>query len=213
MNSTVPVPVPQNISLDSMDSLFDDLERELCWEHKMIKAEAYNLEAMRKCDTKVLVKWTADDEKEGWLPGWYSATVKTYQRQSDTAEVEHYCEPGISYPVNVKESVDNGTLRLQIKTCDAMDFYEEVTEIGARILIRWEKEELRESGWRAGWYAAKIQAFDPDTDEISIIYDQEQDEVYSKCVNALISEGKVKLCKQLSAIYVYICYLQRDHRV
>lgn len=41
----------------------------------------------------------------------------------------------------------------------------------------------------------EVQAFDPDRDEITIIYKREPTVVYTECVTQLISEGKVKKTK------------------
>ena len=74
---------------------------------------------------------------------------------SNSIQVEYSSEPGSLCAIKVKESVENGTLRLQRITCNVADLYKKVTEIGAG--IRWNKEELKESGWRPGWYVAEVQ--------------------------------------------------------
>ena len=68
-------------------------------------------------------------------------------------------------------------------------------EIGASIAIKWTEEEVQGSGWKAGWYQAEVQAFDPDRDEITIIYKREPTVIYTECVSQLISEGKAKRTK------------------
>ena len=192
MNQNQRVLVPPNTILDNLEKIFHGLKEEIQLLMTQKKHDPYNLEAIRKYNAKVMVRWTEEDKSRGWTPGWYNATCKRYTRESDSIQVEYSSEPGSLYAVKVKESVENGTLRLQRITCNVADLYEEVTEIGAGILIRWNKEELKESGWRPGWYAAEVQAFDPDSDQIHIVYDQEPDEVYIECVTKLISEGKVK---------------------
>ena len=114
-----------------------------------------------------------------------------YVRDDDCIEVEYSSEPGRSYRTNVEESVGDGKLRLHEITCATTDLYEEVTEIGAGILVRWTEEDLKGSGWRPGWYVA-VQSFDRESDEINIIYDREPDELYVECVTTLITEGRVK---------------------
>ena len=41
----------------------------------------------------------------------------------------------------------------------------------------------------------EVQAFEPDTDETTIIYKREPTVLYTECVIQLISEGKVKKTK------------------
>ena len=37
------------------------------------------------------------------------------------------------------------------------EMYEEYFNIGVKVLIRWTKEEIGDSGWRCGWYSAQVQ--------------------------------------------------------
>ena len=101
-----------------------------------------------------MVKWTNEDKKKGWKPGWYTGIIKNYIKASDVIEIEYVCEPGKVYKVNVKDSVENGTLRLHVTTCGVPDLYDQVTEIGASISIKWTRDEVKGSGWKAGWYGA-----------------------------------------------------------
>ena len=183
--------VPSTINMKNLEEMFDDLLGEIRLVNTREKRDPYNLEAIRKCGAKVMVRWSEDDERRGWTPGWYGATMVGYVRDDDCIEVEYSSEPGRSYRMNVEESVGDGKLRLHEITCTTTDLYEEVTEIGAGILVRWTKEDLKGSGWRPGWYVA-VQSFDRESDEINIIYDREPDELYVECVTTLITEGRVK---------------------
>ena len=83
-----------------------------------------------------------------------------------------------------------------MEPCDSMSLHAVyLTEIGASISVKWARKEVKGSGWKAGWYEAEVQAFDPDRDEITIIYKREPTVVYTECVTQLISEGKVKKTK------------------
>ena len=42
------------------------------------KYDPYNLNAIRSNKGRVMVKWTDEDNKQGWKPGWYAAIVKNY---------------------------------------------------------------------------------------------------------------------------------------
>ena len=136
-----------------------------------------------------MVKWT---DIKGWKPGWYAAVITNYIKDLDVIEVQYVSKPGRAYGVKVKESVENGTLHLHVTTCDVPDLYDQVTEIGASLSIRWTKEEVKGSGWKAGWYQAEVQAFDHETEEITIIYSREPTVIYSECVTQLTSEEKLR---------------------
>ncbi|KAJ7394611.1 hypothetical protein OS493_000429 [Desmophyllum pertusum] len=190
--NNVKVLVPEGTNLSCLEDSFQYIKGEIILLNKdsAQKHDPYNLDAIRSSKGRVTVKWTEQDSKKGWKPGWYTAIVKKY-----IIEIEYACEPGKVYRVNVKESVENGTLRLHAITCGVPDLYDQVTEIGASLSIKWNKEEVKESGWKAGWYSAEVQAFDPDTDEITIIYRKEPTVIYTECVTQLIAVGKVKRAK------------------
>lgn len=142
-----------------------------------------------------MVKWTKEDKTKGRKPGWYTAIIKQYVKELDMIEVEYVSEPGKVYWVKVEESVQEGILRLHISTCKVPDLYDQISEIGASLKIKWSKDEVKESGWKAGWYHVEVQAVDPDRDEITLIYKKEPTVIYTECVTQLISEGKVKKAK------------------
>ena len=191
------VPVPDGTTLSQLEDLFQNIKLEIMLLNKdsAQKYDPYNLNAIRSNKGRVMVKWTDEDNKQGWKPGWYAAIVKNYIKVCDVIEIEYVSEPGKMYKVNVKDSVENGTLRLHVTTCRVPDIYDQVTEIGASISVKWARKEVKGSGWKAGWYEAEVQAFDPDRDEITIIYKRGPTVVYTECVTQLISEGKVKKTK------------------
>lgn len=191
------VPVPDGTTLSQLEDIFQNIVTEIRLLNKdsAKKYDPCNLSAIRSSKERVMVKWTEEDNKKCWKPGWYTAIIKNYIQVCDAIEVEYVSEPGKVYKVNVKDSVENGTLRLHVTTCEVPDLYDQVTEIGASISIKWTRDEVKGSGWKAGWYRAEVQAFDPDRDEITIIYKREPTVVYCECVTQLISEGKVKKTK------------------
>jgi len=89
-----------------------------------------------------------------------------------------------------------GSLKVLKVNCDS-DFYDEVTEIGARVQVRWSGDDVKGTGWKAGWYAAEVQDFDPDEDIISVVYDREPTQIYQECVTAAISKGELRLVKSV----------------
>ena len=142
-----------------------------------------------------MVKWTDKDNKQAWKAGLYVAIVKNYIKVCDVIEIEYVSEPGKVYKVNVKDSLENGTLRLHVTTCGVPDLYDQVTEIGAPISVKWTRKEVKGRSWKAGWYEAEVQAFGPDRDKITITYKREPTVDYTESVTQLISEGKVKKTK------------------
>ena len=191
------LPVPDGTTLSKLENIFDNIKREIRLLNKdsAQKYDPYNLSAIRSDKGRVMVKWTEKDDSKGWKPGWYTAIIKKYIKVLDILEIEYVSEPGKVYKVHVKDSMEKGTLRLHVTPCGVADLYDQVTEIGASILIKWTKEEVKGSGWKAGWYEAEVQAFEPDTDETTIIYKREPTVLYTECVIQLISEGKVKKTK------------------
>ena len=57
-----------------------------------------------------------------------------------TANVTYVVEPSESYEVNVEELLQKGWLRI-----DDRDEIEQFYEIGARIKVKWSKEEIGDS--------------------------------------------------------------------
>ena len=49
----------------------------------------------------------------------------------------------------------------------------QITQVGAKVKIRWTSEEIGDSGWRPGWYIAHVQEYDESSDTISVMYPSE----------------------------------------
>lgn len=191
-------PVPVEISLRNLTTIFDEIESMIKKTREVNKetSDPDNIEALTTPGTRVSVLWTKEDAMLGWKPGWYTAVVRCYNRPLDEITIEYSSEEGNRYVLSVKESVSRGSLKLLKATCDS-DLYDEVTEIGAIIQVRWSKDDIKGTDWKAGWYFAEVQGFDPDEDTISIVYDKEPERVYQECVTAAISRGEIKLIKSV----------------
>ncbi|KAL9977755.1 hypothetical protein ACROYT_G015195 [Oculina patagonica] len=48
-------------------------------------------------------------------------------------------------------------------------------EVERKLNIKWAADEIGDSGWRPGWYVAKVQPASMDTKEISVVYLSEPD--------------------------------------
>lgn len=81
-----------------------------------------------------------------------------------------------------KESDESTLIAHRSSTYQANKEQEEVEqmkEAGARIKVKWSREEIGDSGWRPGWYVAVVQAYIEDSDTLIIIYPSEQNCTYS----------------------------------
>lgn len=167
--------VPEGTSLSNLHNIFEDLQQVIkaTREVNIDKGDPDNIEAINMPGTRVAVIWKEEDAMSGWNPGWYNAVVRAYSQTLYEITIEYVSEPSKRYTMKVKESVNEGLLKLLKVNCDS-DIYDEVTEIGARIQVRWAGNDVKETGWKAGWYAAEVQGFDPDEDMISIVYITQQ---------------------------------------
>jgi hypothetical protein len=188
-------PVPEGTTLQSLPKIFSKLEQSIHATNSALhKNETTDtLETIRNCNTKVVVKWTKEDSLGSWKPGWYIATVQSYDSQNDEIAIEYSSEQGKVYIMTVEDSVAEGILQLAECPNVDPDLYHTYTEIGAHILVKWDKNEVARTGWKPGWYAAEVQAFYPHDDKIDVLYRTSPAEIYSENVTELIRHGKIKL--------------------
>lgn len=183
-------PVLEGISLLNLHTTFDEIQRLITAQREVHvnnqKADPNNLEAIRTPGTRVAVLWGKEDTLSGLEPGWYTAVERAYDLPSNEITIEYSSEKGERYQLKVKESIDEGKLKVLKVTCDS-DLYDEVTEIGARIKVLWTKDDVQKTGWKPGLYFAEVQGFEPDEDIISIIYEKEPKRVYQESVTTAIS--------------------------
>ena len=190
--------IPVGTSLSNLPNIFEDLKNviQATREVNAEKSDTDNVEDITTPGTRVVVLWKEVDALSGWDPGWYTAIVRAFIEALDKITIEYVSEPGKHYNVRVKESVKEGTLKVLNVHCDS-DLYDEVTQIGAKISVRWSGTEVKGTGWKAGWYAAEVQEFDPDNDTITIIYDREPNRAYKEAVTPVISKGEICLKKSV----------------
>lgn len=185
-------------SLSNLPNIFENLKNliEATREANREKSDMDNVEDITSPGTRVVVLWEEGDSLSGWDPGWYTAIVRSYTETLDEITIENVSEPGKRYSVKVKESVKEGTLKVLNVHCDS-DLYDKVTQIGAKINVRWSGTEVKGTGWKAGWYTAEVQEFDPDNDTITITYDREPTKAYKEAVTSAISKGEIRLKKSI----------------
>lgn len=141
---------------------------------------------------QVKVFWTADDLKgTGWHEGWYMAVVTDeIDEDSGTANIIYVVEPSESYKVSVEEMLQKGWIKI-----DDRDEIEQFYEIGARIKIKWSKEEIGDTDWRPGWYVAEVQDADRDNDEITVQFVSEPECTYKYEVTPRVAQGTLQMVK------------------
>ena len=70
-------------------------------------------EQLIQIGAKIKIKWTAEDiGKIGWRPGWYNATVQSYDDETGTLSVVYTAEPDCVYTMEIDEVITNNTIRL-----------------------------------------------------------------------------------------------------
>lgn len=74
-----------------------------------------------------------------------------------------------------------------------IDEYHRYFEVGTHVKIRWSRDEIGDTGWKAGWYNAEVQESDLTLDEITVVYVSEPESIYKVEVTPLLAHGKLKL--------------------
>ena len=75
------------------------------------------------------------------------------------------------------------------------DIKEQITQVGAKVKVKWSGEDLGDSGWKPGWYAAHVQAYDDETETITVRYQTEPDCLYDIHVPTNLDTETIKLVK------------------
>ena len=70
---------------------------------------------------------------------------------------------------------------------------EQITQIGAIISVKWTADEVGDSGWRPGWYKAKVHSYCEESDIITLKYLLEPNDIYEDEITPLLLQNKLKL--------------------
>lgn len=76
------------------------------------------------------------------------------------------------------------------------DIYQKFFEVGKFVRVKWSKEEVGESGWRRGWFTAKVQGCPIKDDRITAKYLSEPESIYDMEVTLELAKRRLKLCLQ-----------------
>ena len=70
---------------------------------------------------------------------------------------------------------------------------EKLCQVGAKVKIKWTVEEIGDSGWRSGWYIAYVQAYNDDTDTLTVQYPSEPGSTYRIELTPYIHKCQIQL--------------------
>lgn len=130
--------------------------------------------------------WNKEECKEtGWHEGWYLAVIKeVLDRDVGEVRISYVVEPTVDYEINVPALLDESKLNKH-EGSELEQFY----EIGAKVKVKWTREEIGDSNWRPGWFVAEVQESDPDNDEITLMFSAEPEATYTYEVMPCIAKG------------------------
>lgn len=71
-------------------------------------------------------------------------------------------------------------------------------EVGARVKVKWTREEIGDSNWRPGWYVGEVHgSMVAEEDEITVQFISEPESTYTYEVTPCVAEGKLRMVKQI----------------
>ena len=77
------------------------------------------------------------------------------------------------------------------------DEMEQFYEVGAMVLVKWSREELGDTNWRAGWYVGEVQKADPQHDEITVQFIVKPESLYTYKVTPCVADGQLGMVKSV----------------
>ena len=115
----------------------------------------------------------------------------SYMEKEEKDKQDKDSESTIMYATNLKASSS------ETQADQVNELHEAISQVGARIKVKWCKEELGDSGWRPGWYTAVVQSYDSENDTITVEYPSEPGCVYDIEVTPMIKASRLKLLKSV----------------
>ena len=111
--------------------------------------------------------------------------------------VTYLPERSITYNYSVAKDVACNKIKLAKEVERLVQNNEAFFQVGAQVEMHFSKDELTNTDWVAGWYAAEVQSFNYDNDEIDLIFLHDPEQVYSIPVVPNIISRKLRLKQQL----------------
>ena len=69
-------------------------------------------------------------------------------------------------------------------------------EIGTKVKVKWSASEIKDTGWKPGWYVAYVHSADSNEDQIVIEHPSEPDTLCTLDVSPMIADGSLKLIEK-----------------
>ena len=107
-------------------------------------------------------------------------------KDAGRTSIVYVVEPSEVYEISVKEMLEEGTIR--ITNGDEMEqFY----EVGAKVSVKWTKQEIGDIIQPSSLYVGEVQEADPQYDEITVQFVAEPESLYTYEVTPCVAEGKL----------------------
>ena len=148
-------------------------QRRLCVTSHIYRVRKYTLQ--KKCPHFVPTPPHISSEKD--LQNLFEPLLAYVSMQKNKRELNDQSKAFRPYIASTLATPDDKVLKKHI------------TQIGAKIKVRWTKEETESSGW----YVATVHNYCTDTDIITLTYQSEPNNPYVEELTPLIAEGKLKL--------------------
>ena len=74
---------------------------------------------------------------------------------------------------------------------------EQITEVAARVKVKWTADDIGDSHWKPGWITAHVQGYDCNEDIITLHYLSEPDCTYTVELTPVLTYGTIKLVQAL----------------
>ena len=84
---------------------------------------------------------------------------------------------------------------VSLKPATHLSLKEKMSQVGARVKIKWTAEDIGNSGWRPGWYVANVQGYDDETDQLTVQYPSEPDCTYTIELTSSFHNSRIQLVK------------------
>lgn len=82
---------------------------------------------------------------------------------------------------------------MQIHTTATAAADEAIFSIGAKVKVKWSRDDVQGTDWKPGWYTAYVQSADPLQDQITVEHCAEPGCLYVLDVTPMLADGSLKL--------------------
>ena len=68
-----------------------------------------------------------------------------------------------------------------------------IFDVESKVKVKWSKDDLKGTGWKAGWYTAYVKSSEPLQDQIVVEHVSEPERLYTLDVLPMLGEGSLRL--------------------